>query len=357
MQKEYKSFPVEFKEIQPVENYFTFKGYSSVFGNVDFGNDVILQSAFDKALSNNTSFPLLWQHDMHEPIGIGKVSKNSIGLYTEGSMPLDDDLVKGRVIPQMKIGAIREMSIGFFLKDYEFDKDGVRILKEIELFEISLVTKAMNPKAVVESFKSFGANTKLPFAPRSKEWDSTQAEKRIREFTNSTDSPSSDYKKYFMYFDNQAPELFGSYKLLFADVIDGKPMIMPRAIFAIAGVLEGARGGVDIPAEDRNRVITAVNQLYKKMAIEFEDDTIVSPISKSFESLKDVEASLKLAGYSNTEAKTLISKVKEFSIQRDVEDNTGQRDVARTKQIDDLRKNIELFNLTNKINLKNDNRS
>ena len=37
MQKEYKSFPVEFKEIQPVENYFTFKGYSSVFGNVDFG--------------------------------------------------------------------------------------------------------------------------------------------------------------------------------------------------------------------------------------------------------------------------------------------------------------------------------
>lgn len=348
MQKEYKSFPVEFKEIQPVENYFTFKGYSSVFGNVDFGNDVILQDAFDKALSNNTSFPLLWQHDMHEPIGIGKVSKNNIGLYTEGSMPLDDDLVKGRVIPQMKIGAIREMSIGFFLKDYEYDKSGVRILKEIELFEISLVTKAMNPRAVVESFKSFGANTRLPLASRDRLWDSAQAEKRIREFSNSIESPSGDYKKYFMYFDNQAPELFGSYKLLFVDVIDDKPMIIPRAIFAIAGILNGARGGVDLPNEDRNRITTTINQLYKRMANEFNDETIISPVAKSFETLKDIESSLKFAGYSNSEAKAMISKIKELCSQRDVE-NIKQRDVAIIKQLNELKQSIEIINLTNKL--------
>jgi HK97 family phage prohead protease len=355
MQKEYKSFSAEFKEIQTQDNLFTFKGYASVFGNVDLGNDVILSSAFDKALAKNSSFPVLWQHDMHEPIGISNLKVNNIGLYAEGNLPKDDSLVAGRVIPQMKIGAIKEMSIGFFLKDFEYDKNGVRILKEIELFEISLVTKAMNPKAQVDSFKSFGANTKLPLAPRDTEWDGTQAEKRIKELTSSQDAPNDDYRKYFMYFDSEKPDNFGSYKLLFVDVVDGKLMIIPKAVFAIAGILNGARGGVDIPTEDRNRIITVVNQLYKRMASEFEDDAIVSPVAKSFETLKDIEASLKFAGYSNNEAKTLISKIKELTTQRDVAD-IKQRDVALYSEIEALKKRIEIINLTNKI-LKNDNRS
>jgi hypothetical protein len=239
----------------------------------------------------------------------------------------------------MKVGSIKEMSIGFFTRDAEMEK-GVRLLKEIELFEVSLVTKAMNPQATVSSFKSFAGTTKFPLAPRDKEWDSTAAEKRIRDYTGSTEAPSSDYKKYFMYFDAQAPELFGSYKLLFVDVINGEPHVVPRAIFSIAGILEGARGGVDISDSDKNRIKPVINQLYKRMADEFEDDSIVSPLSKSLESLKDIESTLKAYGFSNNEAKTLISKVKEFSNQRDAEEKT-QRDAEKKQQIiSDLNKYI-----------------
>jgi len=104
------------------------------------------------------------------------------------------------------------MSIGFFTRDAEMEK-GVRLLKEIELFEVSLVTKAMNPQALVSGFKSM-------------------------------------------------------------------------------------------------------------------------------ESLKDIEQSLKEMGLSNTEAKTLISKVKEFSNQRDAEEKT-QRDAEKQQQIiNDLNKYI-----------------
>ena len=356
MQKEYKTFRADFKDINTDDNLFKFTGYASIFNNVDYGNDKILPNAFDETLANNKNINVLWQHDMREPIGVAELNKDSSGLYASARLPKDDTFVSGRVIPQMKIGAIKEMSIGYMLKDFDFDKDGVRILKKIDLFEISLVTKAMNPKALVDGFKSFGANTKLPFAPRDMEWDGTQAEKRIREFTNSTDMPSNDYRKYFMYFDSEKPENFGSYKLQFADVVDGKPMIMPRAIFAIAGILNGARGGVDIPAEDRNKITTTINSIYKRMAVEFGDDTIVSPVKKSFDTLKDIEESLKLAGYSNTESKTMISRIKELSNQRDVDD-IKQRDVALIKQMQEVKCSLEISNLINKIQKQNDNRN
>jgi hypothetical protein len=61
---------------------------------------------------------------------------------------------------------------------------------------------------------------------------------------------------------------------------------------------------------------------------------------KSFESLSDVEKSLKEMGLSNTEAKTLISKIKEFSNQRDAEEKQALRDAA-AKQ--DLAKSLESF--------------
>lgn len=337
MKKEIKTFPFEVKKVnEENSNIFTFEGYASTFGNVDLGDDIIVRGAFTNSLAKNSQVPILWQHQMTEPVGISiELYEDDKGLFIKGNLPKDDTLVSGRIIPQMKVGSIREMSIGYFTKDSDMEK-GVRLLKEIELFEVSLVTKAMNPQATVSGFKSFAGNTRLPLAPRERAWDSTEAEKRIREYTKSTETPSQDYRKYFMYFDNEAPELFGSYKMLYADIINGEPHIAPRAIFAIAGILEGARGGVNIPDADKNRIKPVINQLYKRMADEFNDDSIVSPLTKSFESLKDIEQTLKAYGFSNSEAKTLISKVKEFSTQREV-DEIGQREAdIKQKIITDL---------------------
>ena len=333
MKKEIKTFPFEVKSTQEVENNFTFEGYASTFNNIDYGDDMVIRGAFADSLARNSQVPILWQHQMSEPVGVSiQLYEDEKGLFIKGNLPKDDTLVSGRIIPQMKVGSIKEMSIGFFTKDSEMLKNGIRALKQIELFEVSLVTKAMNSQALVSGFKSFAGTTRLPLAPRDRDWDSTEAERRIREYTKSNETPSQDYRKYFMYFDGRAPELFGSYKLLFADIINNEPHIVPRAVFAIAGILNGARGGVDISDNDKNRIKPVINQLYKRMAEEFEDDSIVSPLTKSFDSLKDIEQTLKAYGFSNSEAKTLISKVKEFSSKRDAsEDN--QRDADIKQQI------------------------
>ncbi len=339
MKKEIKTFPFKVKATDEENNFFTFEGYASTFNNIDYGDDVVVKGAFADSLAKNSQVPILWQHQMSEPIGVSyELYENDKGLVIKGKLPKDDTLVSGRIIPQMKVGSIKEMSIGFRTKNFDMSKDGVRILKEIDLIEISLVTKGMNSRALVDrdSFKSFVTTTKLSLAPRDRNWDGTQAEQRIRQYTNSIEAPSEDYRKYFMYFDGQNPDLFGSYKLLYADIINGEPYIIPRAVFAIAGILNGARGGVDISDNDKNRIKPVINQLYKRMSEEFEDDSIISPLTKSFESLKDIEQTLKAYGFSNNEAKTLISKVKEFSSKRDAGEDS-QRDVdTKQKIITDL---------------------
>jgi len=95
---------------------------------------------------------------------------------------------------------------------------------------------------------------RLPIAPRDTNWDGSAAEGRICEYTGSTDAPSSNYRKFFMFFDQANADQFTAYKLPFADIINGKPHVIPAAISAIQGALSGARGGVDIPDADKQRI-------------------------------------------------------------------------------------------------------
>ena len=47
-------------------------------------------------------------------------------------------------------GALKEFSIGFITKGYEWNEDdGVRTLTEVELWEVSLVTRAANDQAKI----------------------------------------------------------------------------------------------------------------------------------------------------------------------------------------------------------------
>jgi hypothetical protein len=72
--------------------------------------------------------------------------------------------------------------------------------------------------------------------------------------------------------------------LQFADVADGELTVIPRAIFAVAAVLMGARGGADIPAADLERVKTTVGQYYADMRRQFEDEAMIPPWDKSVKS-------------------------------------------------------------------------
>ena len=54
----------------------------------------------------------------------------------------------------MKAGAVDGLSIGFAIRDSEFDDDGVRHLKNVELMEVSVVTFPMNELAQVTAVKA-----------------------------------------------------------------------------------------------------------------------------------------------------------------------------------------------------------
>lgn len=112
----------------------------------------------------------------------------------------------------------------------------------IDVVEVEIAANASTPAM------------RLPIAPRDTNWDSSAAEGRIREYTGSTDAPSSNYRKFFMFFDQSNADQFTAYKLPFADIINGKPHVIPAAISAIQGALSGARGGVDIPDADKQRI-------------------------------------------------------------------------------------------------------
>jgi len=157
LKRETKTFKFEVKAVDEDEHNFTFEGYASTFGNVDFGDDIVQQGAFNASLKLNPQVPILWQHRMSEPIGVSvELREDNKGLYVKATLPKADSQVSGKVMPQIKVGSIKEMSIGFFAEETSFDqKTGIRTLEKINLYEISLVTKAMNPQATVNDFKSF----------------------------------------------------------------------------------------------------------------------------------------------------------------------------------------------------------
>lgn len=145
--------PFEIKEMSEDEDFFFFEGLASTFGNIDLVDDIVLPGAFKDSLGKMTP-KVLWQHDTWQPIGMPEnIGEMEDGLFIKAKLPKADTFVSGRVMPQVKVGSISSMSIGFNVEDFEIT-DGVRILKKVKLFEVSLVTFPANPKAIVTNFKS-----------------------------------------------------------------------------------------------------------------------------------------------------------------------------------------------------------
>ena len=196
--KEIKSFPFEVKATAEENNIFTFEGYASTFNNVDHGDDIVIRGAFSNSLTKNSQVPILWQHQMSEVIGVSvQLYEDDKGLFIKGNLPKDDTLVSGRIIPQMKVGSIKEMSIGFFTKNYDRAKDGIRLLKEIDLFEVSLVTKAMNSQALVTGFKSFETLRDIEQTLKDNGFSINEAKtliSRIKEFSSQRDASEDNQR-------------------------------------------------------------------------------------------------------------------------------------------------------------------
>jgi HK97 family phage prohead protease len=338
---EYKKVNFEVKEIREDEKYFYFKAYLAIFDNIDRGDDVILKGAVKESLKEHIP-SLFWSHKSHEPpLGVfDKLIEDDKGVLAEARMPLDDDFVKNRIVPQMKIGSLTKMSIGYSVWDGDgsFEmRDGIRYLKKIFLWEGSLVSIPMNPEATVLKTKSaMGFQDDLPIAPRDRIWNKVSALGRVEEWAGIDENGSlqdpdvqAKYKRAFLWQDHEDPDLKGSYKLPIADIIDGKLTVIPRAIFAAAAAMQGARGGVFIFREDVPKVTRTIEKYYEKMGLEspfdkeksFRIDDFKSIDERTLEKLfkKGVRMSAK-------NSKMLVSFVKSGLV--DDDKSIDQRDVA-----------------------------
>ena len=104
----------------------------------------------------------------------------------------------------------------------------------------------------------------FPLADRDREWDADAADRRVREWASATDEPNAKYRDAHVWYDADAKENFTAYKLLIADVIDGRLYAVPRAVMAAGNVMQGGRGGVDLPAKDVDRVKSHLAKYYAK---------------------------------------------------------------------------------------------
>ena len=143
------------------------EGYASYFGKGDQGGDVVAQGAYAKSLARlkreGRQVKLLWQHDPAQPIGIwDEVREDARGLYVKGR--LLDSIEKGREAAALiGAGAIDGLSIGYRTVRATKNDKGQRLLTELELWEVSLVTFPMLPSARI------GAKGESPDAAEMRE--------------------------------------------------------------------------------------------------------------------------------------------------------------------------------------------
>lgn len=147
------SVPLEIKSLSNRE----FTGYGSVFRNVDLGGDVVAPGAFRRTLAQHeksgTLPAMFWMHDPSRiPGKWTDMREEKDGLHVKGI--LADTPLGNEVHTLLKMDAVRGLSIGYRTVDADYDKEGNRIIREAELFEVSVVSLPMNPLAQVQHVKS-----------------------------------------------------------------------------------------------------------------------------------------------------------------------------------------------------------
>jgi HK97 family phage prohead protease len=148
----------------------SFAGYGAVFGNVDSYGDVIEKGAFKKTLSDakkSGNWPaMLLQHggwgmsaDDLTPVGIWTdLTEDEKGLRVTGKLA---ETQRGEeaygLLKMTPRPALNGLSIGYRARKFTVGTkadEPRRILHEVELVEVSLVTFPANPKARIGSVKS-----------------------------------------------------------------------------------------------------------------------------------------------------------------------------------------------------------
>ncbi len=108
--------------------------------------------------------------------------------------------------------------------------------------------------------------TDLPMAPEGMSWSFTSEEAlEVLYLNRGEEDPDWDrYKAAHAYFDSSNDDHESGYKLPIAKMVDGELHVVWRGVAAAMAALNGARGGVNIPETEREKVYTTLISYYEK---------------------------------------------------------------------------------------------
>ena len=152
---ETKHLPLDACELKWDDDQWKVEGYASVFNSVDLVGDTILPGAFQKSLESGRSVGMQLEHlrwitpgmwtDMHE---------DEKGLRVTGQLTRDHSVAQD-IRASMRHGTIRGFSIGYVVPAGGAEQKGDnRLLKEIDLREVSFTATPAEPKAEITAWKS-----------------------------------------------------------------------------------------------------------------------------------------------------------------------------------------------------------
>ena len=147
------------------DQHLIVEGYGAYFGNVDAYGDVIKAGAFAPFLASEDAkrTKLCWQHNFDDVIGvIEEMKEDERGLMFRAR--ISNTALGKDAATLLEDGALNEFSIGYAAKAAEYpDEDSadrrngvVRILTDVYLYEISVVSRAANPMATVTNTERKG---------------------------------------------------------------------------------------------------------------------------------------------------------------------------------------------------------
>lgn len=179
---EYKAQIFEAKGLQEGKNLYI-EGYAAVFGNVDTYKDILLPGACQKSITGPgaSRIKLCAQHKQTDIIDvIGKVlelREDAKGLWFRAKV---SNTTKGKDAAELVLDeAIDEISIGFITIDF-YMQDGIRYLKEIDIREISIVIRAANVEARIQSIEVKEEKEKEPEEPKEPDYENMPNDDLIR---------------------------------------------------------------------------------------------------------------------------------------------------------------------------------
>lgn len=129
-----------------------FAGYAALFDVEDRGGDVIVPGAFAASLTKwaqaGTALPVLWQHDPACRIGsVESIAEDERGLRVIAR--LAGGVTATKAAAALRARAVEGLSFGYRVASAE--PGPPRRLRQLDLVEVSLVTRPMQPRARVHS--------------------------------------------------------------------------------------------------------------------------------------------------------------------------------------------------------------